>query len=172
MWYKIIFALFIISCNKIETDAFDEPLDLSISLLTPTQQESFSFMKNEFAKVFNIQPSKVKCDLSVSIKHYKQNTGISSTAFAINQTLVFTTLYSFTCNNGWQVSKPITLTNEFTVQQDKTVGQYVGEKYFLQEISKRMAKEIYDEISLFILLQKNDNSKAIKSDLKKTNGQK
>lgn len=157
MWCKFFLLLFFVfSCQKVEIDSFNEPMDLEISLSTKTHQEPYSVMKYEFEKIFNIRPSKLKCNLSIAINYYTQNSGIASTAFAINQTLVFTTVYSFQCNNGLKIEKPITLTNEFTIQQEKTMGQYVGEKHFLQEISKRMAKEIYDDISLFIILNKTN----------------
>ena len=155
MWCKFFCILFLLSCTKLDSKLFEEPIDLNIKLLTPSQQEPFSIMKYEFEKMFNIQPSQLKCDLEISIKYRTTNAGIASTAFAINQTLILTTSYVFKCNNEWKLEKTSVLTNEFTQQQEQTVGQYVAEKHFLEEISKLMAKEIYDEIGLFILLKRS-----------------
>jgi hypothetical protein len=156
MWYKILFALLLFSCKRIESNELYDPIDLTIGLLSPTQQESFSVMKSKFTEIFRITPAaSLKCSLDLSITQQVQSAGITSTAFASSQTLILTTFYAFKCNNKWKMEKSLTLTNEFTQQQDKTVGQYVAEKYFLQEISKRMAQEIYDDISLYIILEGN-----------------
>lgn len=155
MLYKLFALLIVVSCAKIDTATFREPVNMEISLLTPVQQESYSVMKREFQNLFNIQKSAdMQCSLDLAISHRTENSGITSTAFAINQTLLFTVFYVFKCDNNWHLEKSITLTNESTPQQEKTVGQYIGEQFFLQEISKRAAREIYDEINLFIALKK------------------
>lgn len=156
MLYKLWPLLLLFSCTRIDDQTFREPVDMKISLMTPVQQEPYSIMKREFENLFNIQESaSMKCNLDLTITHRTESSGITSTAFAINQTLLFTVSYVFKCNNDWKLVKSVTLTNEFTPQQEKTVGQYVGEQYFLQQISKRAAKEIYDEINLFIALKTN-----------------
>lgn len=154
MLYKFCLLLLLLSCSRIDNISFRDPINIEISLLTPVKQESYSIMKYEFDTLFNIQETaSIKCDLSLAISDRTENSGITSTAFAINQTLIFTVFYVFKCNNNWKLEKSVTLTNEFTPQQEKTVGQYIGEQYFLQQISKRAAKEIYDEINLFVILK-------------------
>lgn len=155
LYNNIFLVLFLVlqSCKTVNLESEKYQMRITTTLLTPIHQEEYSIIKNELEKLFFTSEKVTRqCNISIVIQKTIQQSGLTSTAFSINQTLNFTVKYHLTCNDNMETSGNVTLTNDLTLLQDKTVGQYVGQNHIAHETSKQAASMIYNQIKIFSIL--------------------
>lgn len=154
MWYKKTLVVFLVfSCKPIPNLYDWQDFNLSTSLATPKYQTEYSILKEELDRMFFTHVNyKKKCDISLFINKTSVGSGITSTTFAVNETLISTVTYTLKCNDNTKIVKTISMSSDFNITQAKTVGQYVSERTVAREIAKKIATKIYEDIKLSSLL--------------------
>lgn len=128
-------------------------VNLTTSLTTPQFQEEYSVIKSELEQSFFTTKSvERKCNIAIGIEQTKAFFGLTSTTFSVNLTMDFVVKYQLKCNDDLSNSGIVKLNGDLTLVQEKTLGQYVGERHILHEISKRAAAVIHNEVKIFLIL--------------------
>ncbi|MDA0617662.1 MAG: hypothetical protein O3A66_02960 [Proteobacteria bacterium] len=152
MLCRIFFLLFC-ACTKIDISSDDSAIRITTTLITPEHQEEYSVIKNELERAFfTTHPIQKECNVAIEIEKTEQYSGLTSTTFSVNMTVDFVVKYHLQCNDKTKTNGIVKLNGDLTLVQDKTLGQYVGERHIVNEISKRSASIIYNEIKIFLIL--------------------
>ncbi len=152
MWCRILLLL-CVACTKIDMSSDYHAIHINTTLETPEYQEEYSIIKHELERsFFTTNPNRKECNIVIGIEKAKQYSGVTSTTFSVNMTIDFTVKYNLECSDEIKTNGIVKLSGDLTLVQDKTLGQYVGERHIINEISKRSASIIYNEIKIFLIL--------------------
>lgn len=152
MWFKICSLILVISCTKI--DNINPKIDLTIEMQGLQNKKTFSFIKNELAFLFQTSHPQNTCNIQIAVKKWISVSGITSSAFAVNQIFNLSANYTFVCKDGLKTKGNAMAETEITVVPERTLSQYVGLKHTEKEASRKIAKEIYEDIKIFLILSK------------------
>ena len=155
MLFNLLLLIFITSCSSIDLSSAVYDTEITTSLITPNTKEEFNAIDWELKRLFKTSNPIRKCHINIGIQKTILTSGISSTFFSVNENIALNVNYDLQCNDGIKTSNTITQSTDFTLQQEKTIAQYVGQNKITNEMASQIAKLIHDEIRIFFIVYKN-----------------
>ena len=145
--YILLFLCFVSGCKF--RNIYDSSLKINVNpiSLAPLEQRDFFTLKSELAFLFPQDDEVEVCDMFIKTNKNIVFSGLTSSAFATNKNIAITCNYKLDCGSI-HINRTIVLDSDYAAIQNSVFSDYSTEQKISDDLLKRIAKMIYDDVKM------------------------